>query len=186
MSTATDEPQAEPVEPEEEEGADVQPAEEDEEASAAQAAQQEGSAEIAKRLERETARYHRAVSKILDTDMSEHVCPTCDGFGFYQGAAPEAPAEIDLVHPDNMEECESCNGYGLVITGSKNPDHVTTVCTACSARGYVIKTTPPPPPIALATPAAPVDQPVGGQWVPGRGFIPYGQTEPLPNTEGLA
>jgi len=86
------------------------------------------------------------------------------------------------VHPDNLVTCEACNGYGLVETGSKNPDHITAICTACSAMGYITKAAQPSNVAPLPTYVPPTDQPIAGQYVPGRGFVPYGSTEPIPGS----
>lgn len=136
--------------------------------------------------ERANRNYLKRLREIFGPDTPLYDCAHCGGLGITFEPEQESGVPSDVVHPDNLETCPTCNGYGEVITGSKNPQHVTTICTDCAARGYIVKATAPAvvTPLPPAAPAA--DTPVGGQWVPGRGFIPYGQTEPLPNTVGLA
>jgi hypothetical protein len=158
---------------------------EDGEQTPEEAAQTEGSHELAGKLEKENERHIRAVVKLLGPDMEGNICPTCDGFGFAdaeQRASIDAGLPDDFKQPENYKTCEGCNGYGEVKSGAKNPNYVVVTCTQCSGKGYVIEAAPvahvTPLPVAPAT----SDQPIGGQYVPGRGFIPYGATEPIPGT----
>jgi hypothetical protein len=138
------------------------------------------------KAERANRNYQKRLRDIFGPETPLYDCTACDGLGvtFAPSDAGGVPADIKMA--ENLAACEHCNAYGFNETPSKNPDHATAVCTRCSGIGYIVQTTPAPV-YEIPQPAAPAaDTPVGGQWVPGRGFIPYGQTEPLPNTVGLA
>jgi hypothetical protein len=76
----------------------------------------------------------------------------------------------------------ACNAFGVTITGSKNPEQATKPCDECGGRGWRNVVAPLEPVATMPAPALPTDTPIGGQYVPGKGFIPYGATEPLPGT----
>lgn len=177
------------TEEEVEEAADAEPEPEPEldEQTPEEAAAAEGSQEIARKLERENERHVKAVSKILGQNMDEHLCPTCDGFGFadeQQKAAAESALPADFVHPDEYQTCRDCHGYGEILSGSKNPQHAVVTCTKCSGLGYKIEAVHPPAAPVYTLPTPQEAQPLNGVYVPGRGFIPYGETEPIPGSAG--
>lgn len=161
----------EPIEP-------PAPGEDDEEAAETAAAQaaKDGSAEVAKKLERAVSDHKRRLTKILDTDLEGCECPTCDGVGYTPGGLGEEP---QLVHPDNLVPCEACNGYGEVITGSKHPNHATVFCTICSGLGYITQSAQPTNVHTLPTaPPSPAAAQAGTLLADGR-FLPFGATEPI-------
>jgi DnaJ-class molecular chaperone len=125
--------------------------------------------------------YMRKLEGILGEDENRHECAACNGLGITWGE-PEVPA--DLVHPTNYVMCTSCNGYGDVISGSKNPDYAMVICTDCQRKGYTITSAQPAPVSYLPPAEPPAAQVLQGQYVPGRGFIPYGSDEPLPGSLG--
>jgi len=173
------EQETEPVEPIEGDDEDVE-GDEDGEQTPAEAAAEEGSAEIAKKLKEATKGYHTRIVNLLGTDMENRICPTCDGFGF---ADEQQVAQLDgppLVHPDNYFECSACNGYGVVESGSRNPDYAMPLCTECQGKGYTIGplTAPRALPTAQATP--PVPQAMAGEYDPRFGFKPWGSDEWIP------
>jgi hypothetical protein len=132
-----------------------------------------------KRAEKENRRYHKAIDKIFGENSGHRDCPTCDGLGITWAQDVDAP---ELQQADDAEPCPDCNAYGVTITGSKNPDQATKPCNGCGGRGWrnVVK---PLEPVARFSPNEPTPEtPIGGQYVPGKGFIPYGATEPLPGT----
>jgi hypothetical protein len=181
MSEQNDDRDLAELEPEQTPG--LEPDEEEEaaehDAQEAPAPAPPSSEAVLKKADAENRRYHKKLDSILGANSGHHECPACQGLGITWQQDAEAP---DLVHPDNLETCDACNGYGEVITGSKNAAHYTTVCVKCSALGYITKAAAPT--VVQLPPAPPpaADQPIGGQFVPGRGFIPYGATEPLPGT----
>jgi hypothetical protein len=134
---------------------------------------------VLKKADAENRRYHRALDKILGPDSGHRECPACQGLGITWAQEEEAPP---LLKAKDAEPCASCNAYGQTLTGSRDPAQATKPCADCGGRGWrnVVK----PPELVTPLPPAPVaaETPIGGQYVPGRGFIPYGATEPLPGT----
>jgi hypothetical protein len=134
---------------------------------------------VLKKADSENRRYHRALDKILGPESGHRECPACQGLGITWAQEEEAPP---LLKADDAEPCPSCNAYGQTITGSRNPDQTLKPCNDCGGRGWK-NVTPKLEPVApIVTPQAPTNDPIGGVFVPGRGFIPYGATEPLPGT----
>lgn len=159
--------------------------EEAEEQTPAEAAEQDGSAEVAKKLKQATQGYHTRIFNILGAEMEQKICPTCDGFGFadeQQVATSAAGLPDDFVHPENYVTCDRCNGYGEILSGSKNPAHAVVTCTHCSGLGYRIEQAQIPQAAVSYLPPPVEAQTLNGVYVPGRGFIPYGETEPIPGS----
>jgi hypothetical protein len=141
----------------------------------AEAAASHGSDEIPKKLERAIKDQQKRLSKIVGVDLAGQECPTCDGMGYTIGGTD--PSAV-LVHPDNLVMCEACNGYGQVVTGSKNPQHETTVCIACSGVGYQTKVAQPTN-VTPITPAVTTSgQPQMGFMNPDGTFVPFGASSP--------
>jgi hypothetical protein len=132
-----------------------------------------------KRAEKENRRYHRAIDKIFGENSGHRDCPACDGLGITWAQDVEAP---ELRQAEDAEPCPACNAFGVTITGSKNPEQATKPCNECGGRGWRNVVKPLEPVATMPAPALPADTPIGGQYVPGKGFIPYGATEPLPGT----
>jgi hypothetical protein len=134
---------------------------------------------VLKKADAENRRYHKKLDAILGADSGHRECPACQGLGITWNAHEAAP---DLKQAEDAEPCPTCNAYGVTITGSREPQQATKPCADCGGRGWrnVVK---PLEPVAQmgVTPPLP-EQPIGGQYVPGKGFIPYGATEPLPGT----
>lgn len=170
----TENPDAEPLEPIEPPDGD-----DDEEEAAeppATVAQREGSADVAKKLERAVSDQKKRLARILDTDLEGCECPTCDGLGYTPGGMGEAP---QFVHPDNLVACEACNGYGQLVTGSKNPAHELAICTTCTGFGYVTKQAQPQNVHTLPTHAPDAQAAQAGTLLPDGRFLPFGATEPI-------
>jgi hypothetical protein len=123
----------------------------------------------------------RKLDSILGEDENRHECTACNGLGVTWGD-PTPPSELQ--HPADYQECERCAGYGFVESGSKHPDYAAVVCTACSGKGYQIQPLEPPRVSYLPQPEPQAAQVLQGQYIPGRGFIPYGSDEPLPGSLG--
>lgn len=87
-----------------------------------------------------------------------------------------------MVHPENLVSCETCNGYGQIITGSRNPDHALAMCIECAGNGY--KTLPKTQTNVYQMPEA---QPITAQQaqmgtlLPTGEFVPFGATVPSAN-----
>jgi hypothetical protein len=134
---------------------------------------------VLKKADAENRRYHKKLDTILGPNSGHHECPACQGLGITWAQDAEAP---DLRQADDAEPCPACNAFGVTITGSKNPEQATKPCNECGGRGWRNVVKPLEPVAPITPPAPPSDQPIGGQYVPGRGFIPYGATEPLVGT----
>lgn len=126
--------------------------------------------------DKENRRYIAKLEKILGPDESRHECPACNGLGVTWGDTEELP---ELLFAEDTEPCAGCNALGIVKTGALNPEQATMPHSACGGRGWITKVAPIPPVAALPPYTPPADQPIAGQYVPGRGFVPYGATEPL-------
>jgi hypothetical protein len=168
----TEEP-TEPTEPTEPATGDD---DEEEAETPASVAQRDGSADVAKKLERAVADQKRRLGKILDTDLDGCECPTCDGMGYTPGGLG---AEPDFVHPDNLVACDACNGYGQIVTGSKHPSHHLAICTTCTGFGYITKQTAPQNVHTLPTHAPDAQAAQAGTLLPDGRFLPFGATEPI-------
>jgi hypothetical protein len=176
------EPEPTPAEPGEPDGGDN--GDQAGEQTLEQAAQQAGSEELLKKADQANRSYHKRLNTILGDDPNRHECPTCQGLGVTWG---EPEPVLELVEAEDARPCEKCNAVGVVLTGSKNPQQATKQCSSCGGRGWqnVVLQSAPVVPIMPAQPAG--ASPVGGQWVPGRGFIPYGQAEPtIPDPQALS
>jgi hypothetical protein len=132
-----------------------------------------------KAAEKENRRYRRAIDKIFGENSGHRDCPACQGLGITWAQDVDAP---ELKQADDAEPCPDCNAYGLTITGSKNPDQATKPCNGCGGRGWRNVVAPVAAVTPLVQTQVQTEAPIGGQFVPGKGFIPYGATEPLPGT----
>ena len=131
------------------------------------------------KADKENRRYMKALDRILGPDEARHECAACNGLG----VSWEAPADtIPLVQGEDAEPCPDCLAYGEVLTGSKNPAQMVKPCAKCGGRGWREHIVP----VAFVPSVVPADNPAAqtlqGQYVPGRGFIPYGSDEPLPGS----
>lgn len=149
---------------------------EEEAETTATVASRDGSAEVAKKLERAVSDQKRRLAKILDTDLDGCECPTCDGMGYTPGGLG---AEPDFVHPDNLVACDACNGYGQIVTGSKHPSHHLAICTTCTGFGYITKQTAPATVHTLPTHPPDAQAAQAGTLLPDGRFLPFGATEPI-------
>jgi hypothetical protein len=180
----TDQP-TEPVEPDDDDTGDGTDTDDDREPiegdEAAPPATPDGPSLEAKLNEagKATIAYHKKLTKILGDDADRHECPTCEGIGVVWG---EQPTDAELVHPENLVTCDACAGWGRVLTGSKNPEHITAICTACAANGFITRPAAPAAVAYLPPAAETAPQTVSGQMIPGVGFVPFGESEPIPGT----
>jgi DnaJ-class molecular chaperone len=132
------------------EGDDADTVEEEEQTSA-QAATDDGSDALIKKAEKAQTNYAKQIRRIFGDNAPQYDCPACNGLGLVWNLDEPTP---ELVHPDNLVTCDSCNGYGSVITGSKAPGRETTVCIVCSGNGYRT-VTPQPENVTPIVPNAP-------------------------------
>jgi hypothetical protein len=180
MSTAepetpdTENPDAEPTPSIEGDDADAE--EHEAEQETAPTPEFDASAEQWRQLDAANDAYIKKVVKIVGEDAPLVGCEHCSGRGFTLG---EQEPEVPMVHPDNLVSCDACNGYGEIITGSRNPTHITSVCTACAGNGFITKPVVQAP--AYVPPAAPVitaQQAQYGTMLPDGTFVPLGAPAP--------
>jgi hypothetical protein len=147
----------------------------------AEAATAEGSDDLRKKFDKANSDHRKRLERLLGAPLEGQECPTCDTYGYVLGPKDES---VPLTLAEDAEACEACGAYGEVLTGSKNPQQMVKPCSRCGGRGWHEKVLPPPAilPVANTTPAEPAQ--LAGIMIPGRGFIPYGATEPLPGTAG--
>jgi hypothetical protein len=147
----------------------------------AEAATAEGSDDLRKKFDKANSDHRKRLERLLGAPLEGQECPTCDTYGYVLGPKDET---VPLTLAEDAEACEACGAYGEVLTGSKNPQQMVKPCSRCGGRGWREKLPPPQvvEPLPQWTPPVPEQQP--GVYVPGRGFIPYGATEPLPGTAG--
>lgn len=93
-------------------------------------------------------------------------CPSCGGLSVI-------PAEL---RPDpDLDTCRACGGLGQRLTGSRNAQAQTIVCTVCTGNGYIRRAPTP----GQAPAAEPVPLPVAGAGpsvpalAPATGALPY-------------
>lgn len=123
--------------------------------------------QAAGKLERERDRHAARVGEIMGEDANELVpCELClpmiPGFRFPVEPDDDTKAAVleaigmggtaELASADDARLCDTCNGLGVVLTGSHVPAHVTKPCRACRGAGYVEVGGPAP-----ATPPGPAD-----------------------------
>lgn len=137
--------------------------------------------EIGKRidaLEREKERHAKRIGEILQEESLDLIeCEACEpaipGFHYPAGMYSEGSAqrvlyemlgggtEAQMRHPSRYVRCETCNGFGQVLTGAVNDIHRTKVCPDCpSGQGYHDREEARAPVYALATPKT--DEPSTG------------------------
>jgi DnaJ-class molecular chaperone len=141
----------------------------------AKPAQTHSPEQLPKLIEAAMGEYRVTLSELVGVDLKGKECPTCEGMGFtVDGGDPLAV----LVHPDNLAMCEACNGYGEVRTGSRNPQHQTTVCTKCSGVGYQTIAAQPTNVTPITPQPTASTQPQMGFMNPDGTFVPFGASSP--------
>jgi rubrerythrin len=145
------------------------------------AATAEGSDDLRKKFDKANSDHRKRLERLLGAPLEGQECPTCDTYGYVLGPKDES---VPLKAADDAEACDACDAFGEVLTGSKNPPQMVKPCSRCGGRGWREKLPPPQvvEPLPPWTPIPVTEQ--QGTFVPGRGFIPYGATEPLPGTAG--
>lgn len=144
------------------------------------AAAADGSNEIMLKADKENQRYHRAIDRILGPDENRHECAACDGLGIVWGEQGAGANELpELAVAKDARPCEDCHAMGVVLTGSHHPGQETKPCADCGGRGWLNVVVPVPAPPTPLTPSAQSQQQLTGTWVPGRGFVPFGASDPI-------
>lgn len=85
---------------------------------------------------REAKRHEKAVAKLLGPAVVENVCSHCQGVGYLPPGADAAP---EPQHHDDFQACQTCSGYGDVLTGSLKEGHQTASCPTCAGTGYLVR-----------------------------------------------
>lgn len=109
---------------------------------------------------------------ILGDDFAEYLpCPLCGGDAFMVATPPGVmPPEqweavqvasgqlkqANLKHAEYAEMCDTCDGWGQVLTGSKAEGQVAVPCRTCEGKGWKAKleTAPPVPTFTFPVPPA--------------------------------
>jgi hypothetical protein len=108
-------------------------------------------------MEKENVRHAARVQQIMGADFDlVHVCPGCVDFAAgFTLTPPET--EPPILHGADYEACDRCNGYGLVLTGSRADHGRTQTCLNCNGQGYVTRPAAPAvlPPMPNAVSASP-------------------------------
>jgi len=161
MSALPEDPQTEPVEPEQtpEPTPEPEPEAEPEPEQAPEPTPEPeplSEKEINKRiesLERERERHTKRVSEILQEESLDLVpCEACEpaipGFHYpaamYPAGEPQRAlyellsggSDAQMQHPSRYVVCDTCNGFGQVLTGARNDMNRTITCPDCKAAGY--------------------------------------------------
>lgn len=109
-------------------------------------------------FEKEARRHERAIAKVLGPEFVEAVCPTCQGVGYAPQGADAAP---QLQTHQDYRACETCAGFGDVLTGSHKQGHELASCPSCAGTGYLMRRPEP-------------EQPANGNAAPGHAPADYG------------
>jgi hypothetical protein len=140
----------------------------------AEAADEDGSTEQVEKAEIARAAYNAEIDAIFGENAPPLECATCNGLGRVWNTEEPQP---ELVHPPELVACSRCNGYGQVLTGSRNELNQTTTCTACNGTGWKIET-PQPENVTPLVPASAAT--VGTSGAPVMGWMgPDGVFQPL-------
>jgi hypothetical protein len=87
---------------------------------------------------REHERHAHELRAIMGDDFETLAeCDFCGGMGY-------APPQV-LRTNDRYKMCDTCNGFGNVLTGSRIETSATAPCPACQGRGYLEKLSVPQP-----------------------------------------
>jgi rubrerythrin len=136
---------------------DDEPDEDDDPEATAILAQALSDKEIEKRqrsLEKESERHEKRIREILGSDAEGLVkceaCPeTISGYHYGPDDYPPGSGERALYemlqagdasmmrHPEWLETCEECNGFGQVLTGARTEMTKQLTCPVCKGAGYV-------------------------------------------------
>lgn len=123
-------------------------------------------------LESEKRRHAKRIGEILQEEALDLIeCEACEaaipGFHYpaamYQDGSPERAlyemlaggADVQMQHPARYVTCDTCNGFGQVLTGARNDLNRLIICDDCKGAGYHDRETQRPPALTLA-PQSPV------------------------------
>lgn len=137
-------------------------------------------ADLTTKLKRAKTDNRKRLEKLLGIQLEGRECPVCEGNGYVTG---EPDPSEQMVHPDNLAMCEYCNGFGHVVTGSRNEAHFTAPCPECAGWGYKTLAAQPQNVTPLTPPAPSAQAAQMGQLLPDGSFLPFGATEPIRVTQ---
>lgn len=129
--------------------------------------------EIEKRnrsLEREAERHEKRIRELLGDDAEGLIkCEACPETisGFHYGPEDYPPDSSERVlyellaggdasmmrHPEYLETCGECNGFGMVLTGSRTDLTKQLTCPICKGAGYIDTRENQPPALIPDLPA---------------------------------
>lgn len=146
----------------------LEPAAEDESETILATAQTERELEKRQRaLEREAERHEKRVRELLGDDAAglikcEACPPALSGYHFGPEDYPPGSSERALYemlssgdasmmrHPEWLETCSECNGFGQVLTGARTDHTRQLTCPICKGAGYIDTRRDSPPPLTVA------------------------------------
>lgn len=115
---------------------------------------------IGKQLDREDERHRKALAKALGEDFTMyHECPLCLTMGY---ALPMMPGQFDpnqrmavlaamgdeaepeLKQAPEAKPCDVCDGWGELLTGSRNATGRVKLCAKCEGKGWIANIDGPP------------------------------------------
>lgn len=80
---------------------------------------------------REQERHEQVIRELMGADVAAFVpCSHCQGIGL-------TPPEPEPRTHEHFKACETCAGYGAVLTGSRRQGNELRDCPACGGRGYL-------------------------------------------------
>lgn len=111
-----------------------EPEPEEEEAQPPDELGEEPSAKQLKALDAECVRHAKRVHEVMGEFVSGFVaCEACDGHGL---TPPGPPPPRPQTH-EWFKACETCQGFGEVLTGSIRDGQTSRDCPTCKGRGYL-------------------------------------------------
>lgn len=117
--------------------------------------------DLAKQLDKVMTTFERGLKRVFGDEFQPVPIPMEGALGFLM------PGTFEQKSHDNFRRCQTCNGHGVVLTGSLHTGDETTTCPdpRCKGRGYWTKQPPQAtteqPPTLVPVPTQPQQN---GEW----------------------